>query len=388
MFRISRLEAVLKGLPRSLFASCVREHEGDKYAKGFRCWDQAVALIYAQLSGTDSLRTLESSFNGASRHHYHLGTRPLRRSTLSEAMTARREAVFASVAERLMAQAARSFRSKWKRQLRLLDSTSFTLKGRGYDGWTLTTRTRHTQGLKLHVLLDGEREAPVRARFSAANVNDRDVGVEMPIEKGAMYVFDKGYCDYRWWAKLAAESAYFVTRFKRNAALRVESERPIPAEDAGTILDDRIVRFAHTHSRGGRPAHPKLALREVTVKRPSADPLVLATNDFDSPAREIAALYQQRWDIELYFKWIKQHLRLTRFLGRSAEAVRIQILCALIAHLLLGWYRQFHRLEQSLWLLLTDLRTTLFEREGAVEAARRRRERQTAIAKRQGQLFA
>jgi putative transposase len=390
MFRISRLHEIMKGLPRGSFDRLVQAHQADKHAKGFGCWDQLVTLVYAQLSGASSLRVLEAGFNSQGTHHYHLGTGPVRRSTLADALARRQTAVFAEAARLLMSQAGRHLRREGRELLYALDSTSITLKGPGFDTWTRANRTCHTQGIKLHVLYENDAQIPVQHRITAPNVNDIDEGTRLSIEPGAVYVFDKGYCDYNWWGRIEAQQALFVTRFKRNAALAVESTRPIAAGDAEVILNDEIVRFANKHPRGGRKNHYQKPLRRVTVARPEHDrPLVLATNDLDSPARVIAKRYQDRWQIELFFKWIKQHLRIKTFLGRSENAVRIQILTALITYLLLALYRKTAHFTGSLWTLLSQVRATLFQRP-AIEAEqyRRRQEALAEFATRQGGLFA
>ena len=389
MYRISRLHEIMKGLPRGSFDRLVQAHQADKHAKGFGCWDQLVALVYAQLSGASSLRVLESGFNSQGTHHYHLGTGPVRRSTLADALARRKTEVFAEAARLLMAQAGRRLKRDGAELLYALDSTSITLTGPGFDTWTSANRTCHTQGIKLHVLYENDTQIPVQHSITAPNVNDIDEGSRLPIEPGAVYVFDKGYCDYNWWGRIEAQQARFVTRFKRNAALRVERVLPIPAEDANTVLHDEIVRFANKHPRGGRKNHYQKPLRRVTVARPEHErPLVLATNDLDSPARVIAERYRDRWQIELFFKWIKQHLRIKTFLGRSENAVRIQILTALITYLLLALYRKAENFTGSLWTLLAQVRATLFQRP-AIEAEqyRRRQEALAEIASRQGGLF-
>lgn len=389
MYRISRLHEIMKGLPRGAFNRIVASREGDKYSKGFRCWDQLVAMVYAQLSGAGSLRVLEAGFNSQATHHYHLGTKAVRRSTLADANGKGKTEVFAETAQLLMSQAQRRLRREGMALLHLLDSTSITLKGLGFDPWTFENRTRHTQGIKLHVLYAGEAGVPLRHSITAPNVNDIDEGVKVPIETGAVYVFDKGYCDYNWWHRIETQQALFVTRFKRNAALTVEHALPIPATDAELILRDEIVRFSNRHPRGGRKNHYHKPLRRVTVARSERDsPLVLATNDLNSPAATIARRYQERWGIELFFKWIKQHLKIKQFLGRTENAVRLQILTALITYLLLALYRQGQRYTGSLWTLLAEVRATLFQRPGTDAVwYRRRRDALAEFASRQGGLF-
>lgn len=363
MFRISRFQELMKGLSRGAFDRIVEQHQADKYSKKFRCWDQLLTMVYGQLSGAGSLRQLETGFNSHVAHHYHLATGCIKRSTLADANGKRKEAVFAASAQLLMAQASRQIRKEVKQLLYLLDATAITLKGAKFDPWTLGQRTRNTQGIKLHVLLACQPQVPVWQDFSAANVNDVEKTDAVPLERGALYVFDKGYCDYNWWHRIDTTGAQFVTRFKRNAALWVERELPIPQEARESVLQDRIVRFKHKHPRGGCVNRYDKSLRYISIARQNkSTPLVLATNDLHSPALEIAQRYQDRWQIELFFKWIKQHLKIKQFLGCSENAVRIQILTALISYLLVVLYKQAHGLKQSLWECLCLIRATLFQR--------------------------
>lgn len=390
MYRISRFQQIMKALPRGAFDRVVQTHQADKHSKGFDCWDQLIAMVYAQMSGATSLRVMETGFNSQHTQHYHLDTSPIKRSTLADANSKRKTAVFADTAKLLMSSASRSLRRESEELLYLLDSSSISLKGPGFDTWTSGNSTRNTQGIKLHVLFASNEEIPVQHSITAPNVNDIDEGRRLTIEPSAIYVFDKGYCDYNWWHKINEQKAQFVTRFKRNAALSVERALPIPANDAAIVLKDEIVHFANKHPRGGRKNHYANPLRRVTVARPDHDqPLLLATNDLVSPASVIARRYKDRWGIELFFKWIKQHLKLKNFLGRSENAVRIQILTALITYLLLAIYRKAQNYGRSLWILLAEVRATLFQRP-AVEAERyrRRRNNMAEFVARQGGLFA
>lgn len=201
---------------------------------------------------------------------------------------------------------------------------------------------------------------PIHYSLTPANVNDISEVTQLQIESKAVYVFDKGYCNYRW-NHIASCHAQFVTRFKHNANLCVVKQRPVPQDAQQMILRDEVVLFGNKHPRGGRKNIYTQPLRRIAVERPGDKPLILATNDLVSEAVVIAQYYKQRWGIELFFKWIKQHLRIKSFLGRSANAVCFQILSALIVYLLLAIYRQATQTSQSLWILLTELRATLFQ---------------------------
>lgn len=381
MFSISRFHNVVQAVPRGAFDRIVARHGGDRYAKDFMCRHLLMAQLFGHFSGVRSLRELETGFNAHAGHHYHLGARPVRRATLADACARRSPAIFEEVVQLLMAQAQRQVRKQGEECLRLLDSTSFTLVGRGFDHWAAPDRTRNTQGLKLHVLYDPGHALVTDQAITAANVNDITHGQGMAIDKGTTYVFDKGYCDYNWWATIDAAGAWFVTRLKANARVAVVTALAVPA-DAPQVLADEIIRFTNRAPGARRKNTYTKRLRRVTVARPDhATPLVLVTNDLKSPAATIAEHYKTRWQIELFFKWIKQNLRIKTFFGRSQNAVRIQILCALIAHLLMAILRRTHAPEMSLRRYLDLLRATLFQRshtEAAVEQRRRRRERTQA----------
>jgi putative transposase len=362
MFSISRFQEVLKHLPRGVFDRAVRSQQADKYRKKFSCWQQLVCMVYAQLSGASSLRTLQSSFNAQSAHHYHLGCKALRRSTLADANAQGNEAVFSSVASALMQQVRGSVRKQAQEFLELIDSTSITLKGRGFEAWTRKNRTCHTQGLKLHIVFGLAQQAPLAHSISAPNLNDLDYARTLEPQPGAIYVFDRAYCDYGWWWKMTQSGAQFVTRFKRNARLQVKTERKIPRIAQGIILKDEQVYLSNKNPGGGRANPYSEALRRIEVAREGKHSLILATNDLRSPALRIAERYKARWQIELFFKWVKQHLQIKGFLGRSQNAVRIQILTALIAYLLSVLHAQASGFKGSLWLFLSELRATLFQR--------------------------
>jgi putative transposase len=390
MLSVSRFHEIVRNIPRGVFERSVQTHGTDKHSKGFRTWDQMLAMVYAQLSGAQSLREVEAGFNAHASHHFHLGTRAIRRSTLADANSKRSANVFADVATALMSAANRRVRQEGRALLQILDATSFTLKGRGYDDWCAQRRTRHTQGMKLHLQYAPETALPVRAQMSMANVNDISVANTWPLQAGELYVFDKGYCDYAWWHQIDQAGARFVTRAKRNTGLRVLSAKRISkAQAADGLISDEQVCFKHLIPRGGKRNPYTKALRLVTIDRPDHDsPLVLISNDLESTAQEIAHAYKQRWQIELYFKWIKQHLRIKRFLGESETAVRTQVMTALIAYLLVAILHQSKKIKSSLWTFLSTLRAALFQRHDTDQQHHKiMQQRRLDIAQNQPELF-
>lgn len=180
--------------------------------------------------------------------------------------------------------------------------------------WTAGNHSHRTHGLKMHVLYAVHEKLPVNLAITAANVNDINVGREFHIEENATYVFDMGYTDYNWWSRIKQKGSHFVTRFKRTAALVIESELAIPKKDRAVIVGDTKVRFKHKSPGGTRKNHYTESLRRIVVSRDNEkEDLVMASNDFKSSAIAIANFYKKRWEIELFFKWIKQHLKLNRF---------------------------------------------------------------------------
>jgi putative transposase len=358
MFSISRIQQVLQAVPRAEFDRIVKRHQGDRYSKGFGCWQQLLAMVYVQLSGAASLRQLEAGLNAQTAHHYHLNARCVKRTTVSEANARRSPLIFAELLQALIAQAGRSVRRQREELLYLIDATSVEPPPRAARDLRGHPSAHGNHGLKLHVLFESHSACVAQASITRANVNDITQGRKLPIEAGATYVFDKGYCHYNWWHEIEQKGARWVTRFKRDAALNYLSERSV---EQG-ILRDSVVAFALRTPRGGHRNLYSTPLRRIEVARPDAAPLVLATNDLTSPAGQIAALYKQRWQIELLFKWVKQHLQMRSFLGRNENAMRIQLLTALIAYMLVLLLKHTSGFSGSLWMLLAQIRHCLFQR--------------------------
>lgn len=365
MFRASRLSELLTGLPRSTFNKLVDQHDSDKHCKGFDSWSHLLAMLYAQLSGARSLREMETGYNAQVHHHYHLGVGPLKRSTMSDANSKRDFQVFADLCDTLLAGAHRKVRQQVKKKMYILDSSPIALKGLGYE-WTEARATSRVQGLSVHMMIAPDEQTPIQAKITDSNVTDITAAREMLVpEKGATYVFDRGYYDFNWWHKIHSEGALFVTRLKKNASVSVVKQRKIKAQDVGVILEDAVIQFKNEQTSGGRPknAYFGKTLRRITVARPDKKtPLILVTNDRKRHASQIAKLYRQRWDIELFFKWLKQNLKLKQFLGRSENAVKIQIYCAIMAYLLTANYQKNQNLNISLRMVLTLFKNDMFSR--------------------------
>ena len=343
----SVLHGLLQHLPWGTFDRLVEEHGGDKGMRTLSMRTQFTALAYGQLSGASSLREIEGALQSHEARLYHLNARPIKRSTLADANASRPVAVFAGLFAKLLGQAHRGLRRALAETVYLIDSTSLRLNGLSVD-WA--SFSAGVCGAKAHVVLDADAGVPVYMAVTAAKVNDITAAKAMPIEAGATYVFDLGYYDCGWWARLDGAGCRIVTRLKSNTPLEIAEEIPVPGD--GAILSDRIgyLPARQANSRKNPYCDP---VREVRVTIETGKELRLVTNDLDASAEDIAALYKRRWEIELYFRWVKQNLKIKKFLGASENAVRIQIAVALIVYLLL---KLAHKEQQAVTTLLAFTR--------------------------------
>lgn len=314
-----------------------------------------MTLIFAQLSDLDSLRALQAGWNASSQHHYHLASGALSHSTLSDANKRRPVAVFADAFEEVAKLLDRQCRSDGRDFVRLIDSTPIPL-GKLCDWAKSNGRIR---GMKVHVVYDPHHDLPRILDISHANVNDAQIGRTIGIVSGATYVFDKGYVHYKWWTAIHQAGSFFVTRPKGNMGLRVVKARDLQMVrgDGFTVLADEEVALA---SKGDSKL--PIPLRRIRVQRDNGKTLSLLTNDMTRSAVAIAALYKARWQIELLFRWIKQHLKFRKFLGHNENAIKLQIYAAVIAYALLRLAARTHKVAHPI-LRFTDLvRKFLFER--------------------------
>jgi IS4 transposase len=325
----SVFHGLLKQVPWHRFERLVEDHDADARVRRLSTKSQLVALLYGQLSGSASLREIVTGLSSHAVRLYHVGAEPVRRSTFSDANAQRPAAVFTDLLAMMMKQAHRGLRRKLAETTYLIDATSARLNQRSAS-WA--EFSAGVCGAKVHVIYDADADRPIYAAVTAAKVNDITMAKQMPIEPGATYVFDLGYYDYAWWAALDAVDCRIVTRFKSNTPLDLIKELTVAT--GSNILSDRIGFLPARQARNSR--NPMQApVREVRVATESGTALRILSNDLDASAEEIADLYRRRWAIELFFRWVKQTLKITRFVGTSENAVRIQIAVALIAFLLL-----------------------------------------------------
>jgi hypothetical protein len=318
-----------KHVPWSKFEQIVEKYGSDRLVRKLTTKRHFIALLYGQLSGATSLREIVTGMASHETRLYHVGAMPVKRSTMSDANSKRPWQVFSELFAQMLPQAHRGLRRAAADAVRLIDSTSVRLSSLS-EGWA--TFSADVFGAKAHIVYDPNADRPVYFAVTPANVNDITAAKAMPIEPGATYVYDLGYYDYGWWAGLDDAGCRFVTRLKKNTPFSVVKENYVPKDS--NIVSDRI---GHLPPRlaNSRKNPLQVPAREIGVILDSGKLLRIVTNDLDAPAQEIADLYKQRWQIELFFRWVKQTLRIRHFVGVSENAVRIQIAIALIAFLTL-----------------------------------------------------
>ena len=337
----SVLHGLLKHIPWSMFDDLVDEHGADARVRKLSTKSQLVALLYGQLAGAASLREIETAMSSHSAKLYHLGVRAVSRSTLADANADRPHAVFSGLFSKMAAMASRGVRRSTAEAVRLIDSTGIHLAGAAAE-WARFSKG--VCGAKAHVIYDPDAEAPLYLEVTTARVNDITPAKAMPIEPGATYVFDLGYYDYGWWAKLDQAGCRIVTRLKVNTPLTLVEHRALPKHS--TLSYDRV-GYLPPRLKGSR-IHPfQDPVREIGVVLDDGKTLRVVTNDLDASAQEIADLYKRRWAIELFFRWVKQTLKIKHFIGRSENAVRIQIAVALIAYLLIRMAKDATKISYS-----------------------------------------
>lgn len=347
---------LLKQVPWHRFERLVEDHGADARVRRLSTKSQLVALLYGQLSGATSLREIVTGLSSHAVRLYHVGAGPVRRSTISDANAQRPAVVFTDLLALMMKQAHRGLRRKLAETTYLIDATSARLNERS-AGWARFSTG--VCGAKVHVIYDADADRPIYAAVTAAKVNDITVAKQMPIEPGATYVFDLGYYDYGWWAALDGAGCRIVTRFKSNTPLDVVEELPVTPDR--NILSDRI-GFLPARQAENRRNPMQEAVREIRITTDTGKVLRILSNDLDTSAEEIAGLYRRRWAIELFFRWVKQTLKITRFVGTSENAVRIQIAVALIAFLLLRMAQALQKAIPSPIVFARLIRANLMHR--------------------------
>ncbi len=315
-----------------------------------------MAMLLAQTSGLNSLRDVETSMASHARQFYHLGAKPVSRSALATVNARRSPEIFNGLLAALMAQLQAGYRRKIGDCVRLINSTSVRLSA-FTQRWA--SFSDEVCGAKAHIVYDPDAHQPLYLMVTPSNVNDITAAKAMPIEPGATYVFDLGYYDFGWWAKLDEAGCRIVTRLKKNTPFKVVEQREVAPD--GPVLSDSIGHLP-TRLAASRRNPMSKPVREIRVVNDNGKILRIFTNDLTASAQEIAHLYRQRWAIELFFRWVKQTLKIKHFFGTSENAVRIQIAVALIAFMLMRLAHEANKIVESPLTFARLLRANLMHR--------------------------
>jgi len=346
---------LLQLFPREQFQQAVGKHKAERHARGFTCWGQFVAMLFCQLGAAGSLREICNGLAASEGKLRHLGipTAPSR-STLAYANEHRPwelyQTVFGDLLQRCHSVASGKKKFRFKNKLLSLDSTSIDLCASLFD-WAQYKRTKGA--VKVHLLLDNEGYLPCFACITDGKKHDVTVGRTLRFPPGTIVVFDKGYVDYDWWKQMTADGVYFVTRFKQDLKIQEISEREAPQNSQ--VRRDREIQITPYRKDF------TLRLRLVTIwDEEKKEEITFLTNHLKFGATTIARIYKERWQIELFFKSLKQLLRVKTFVGTSANALKIQLWTALIAMLLLKYLHLKSTFNWSFSNLVVLVRQQLF----------------------------
>lgn len=352
----SMFSQILKLIPRTDFARLVKETKAEHRSKGVSSWSQFVAMLFCQIGRAHSLREIEGGLKSCEGKLAHLGIEAPARSSLSYANSHRPaelfEKVFYALFDTVSSKAVGKKKFRFKNKLVSMDSTVIDLCLSMYD-WAKFRRTKGA--VKLHLVLDHDGYLPCFGLITDGKVSDVKAAWQIDFAPDTIVVDDRGYNDYRLFANWTETGVYFVTRMKDNALFEVVEEREPPQNR--NIVKDQIIRLTGT---GAQKKCPHLLRRVEAIREDTGEMLVFLTNHLGLGASTIAAIYKDRWQIELFFKAIKQNLKIKTFVGTSANAVKTQIWTALISMLLLRYLQMSSKFGWSLSNLVALLRMNLF----------------------------
>lgn len=354
-------------LPRFEFQRIVESYAGDYRVRSFKCWHQLVCMMLAHIRQERSLRDIDMTLNAHASKLYHLGLPQCPKSTLADANELRDHRIYEEFAKSLMRQARREYA---KTQLSVdVNNAVYALDASVID-LTLSVfpwaKFRKRKGaIKLHAMIDLRGNIPAFLTITDGKVHDVKEAPKIPIEADGIYVIDRGYIDFCWLWSIHQSGAFFVTRLKKSIKWnRIKSH---PVNKALGLRSDQEIILTTSRLKQLYPQRlRKISFRDETQGRT----LVFLSNHFEFKAETIAALYKSRWEIELFFKWIKQNLRVKTFYGTSPNAVKTQIWIAMIVYLVLAILKERYRLEPSLSKLLHFLEVNLFEQKPLVSIFR------------------
>jgi len=351
---------VMDFMPKPIFHRCVNKYQGNYKILKFTCLDQFLCMAFAQLTYRESLRDIEVCLRSQRKKLYHMGIRgQVARSTLADANEKRDWRIYAELAQSLITTARElystdSFIEDLNETVYALDSTTIDLCLSVFP-WASFRKTK--AAVKLHTLLDLRGNIPTFIHISDGKLNDVRALDVLPIEAGAYYIMDRAYLDFKRLYAMDTQGAFFITRSKSNTQWKRLYSHPVD-RTTGLICDQTIVVTGTKTSK-----HYPEKLRRVKYRdSETGKNLVFLTNNFSLPALTIAQLYRSRWQVELFFKWIKQHLRIKRFFGTSENAVKTQVWIAVSVYVLVAILKKRLRLQESLYTILQILSVSVFER--------------------------
>lgn len=351
---------IMDFLPRRVFNTCVQRYQGNKHVRSLSCRDQFLAMSFAQLTSRESLRDLETCLSAMQPKLYHAGFRgPLKRSTLADANRKRDWRIWQDLGLALIERARQLYADgpmsvELDRVVYALDATVIDLSLTLFP-WASSQREK--AAIKVHTLLDLRGNIPCFLRVSGTRMRDCAMLDEITPEAGAFYIMDRDYNDYLRLHRLHQAAAFFVVRAKNNITFRRQSSTPVDKEQG--LRSDQTVLLKHRQTFKKFPDR----LRRITFfNEETRRRFIFVTNHFTLPASTIAALYWQRWNVELFFKWIKQHLRIKHFLGNTANAVKTQIWISVSTYVLLVILKRELKINRSLSEILHILSIAIFEK--------------------------
>jgi hypothetical protein len=347
---------MLNFIPRHQFTALEKRHSTGRRSRSFSRWSQFVHLMFMQLTGRSSLRDGIQSMNSRADNLYHLGAKPVSRSTFADANNVRPasfyEALFTKIYQRCRIVSPKH-KFKFKNKLFSLDASVIDLSLSAFP-WARFRRTK--SAVKIHTLLDHSGYLPAFVAITDGKTHETKVATSLSLPKGSIVVEDKAYNDYQWFADLTQTGIFFITRQKRNAIYRVTERRDVNKKQG--LCSDQTIRL--TSIKGQECPHP---LRRIGYRDPETKKhYVFLTNNFKLSPKTIADIYKDRWQIEIFFRWIKQNLKIKAFIGNSRNAVMTQIYVALIAYLLLYLFKYLSKVSVSLQNLLRVIQLNLFRK--------------------------
>ncbi|MBV5335283.1 MAG: IS4 family transposase [Sulfuricurvum sp.] len=351
---------VMDFMPLPTFHRCVANYQGDFKVRRFSCLDQFLCMAFAQITYRESLRDIEVCLRSQSKKLYHMGIRgKVSRSTLADANEQRDWRIYAELAQTLIATArdlysTDSFLGELEETVYALDSTTIDLCLSVFP-WATFRKTK--AAIKLHTLLDLRGNIPTFIHISDGKLHDVNVLDVLPLEAGAFYIMDRGYLDFERLYSFTQAAAFFVTRAKSNTKFRRIYSHPID-KSTGLICDQTIVLTGVTAQKDYPEKLRRVKFRDAETNKT----LAFLSNNFTLPALTIAQLYRSRWQVELFFKWIKQHLRIKNFYGTSENAVKAQIWIAVSVYVLVAIMKKRLNLQESLYTILQIISVSVFEK--------------------------